>query len=68
MSEPNENHRTNACERLHSQPERRRWVDFIELSIGGTLSLGGIGSQSFRFGPQVDNVLELQVVTGAGDL
>ena len=43
-------------------------VDFIELSIGGTLSLGGIGSQSFRFGPQVDNVLELQVVTGEGEL
>src|SRR5919205_345146 len=43
-------------------------VDFIELSIGGTLSLGGIGSQSFRHGPQVDNVLELQVVTGEGEL
>ncbi|HEV2763156.1 MAG TPA: FAD-binding protein, partial [Pyrinomonadaceae bacterium] len=43
-------------------------VDFIELSVGGTLSLGGIGSQSFRFGPQVDNVLELQVVTGEGEL
>jgi cytokinin dehydrogenase len=43
-------------------------VDFIELSIGGTLSLGGIGSQSFRFGPQVDNVLELQVVTGEGEM
>jgi FAD/FMN-containing dehydrogenase len=43
-------------------------VDFLELSIGGTLSLGGIGSQAFRFGPQVDNVLELQVVTGEGAL
>lgn len=43
-------------------------VDFLELSIGGTLSLGGIGSQAFRYGPQVDNVLELQVVTGAGEL
>jgi cytokinin dehydrogenase len=43
-------------------------VDFLELSIGGTLSLGGIGSQAFRFGPQVDNVIELQVVTGEGDL
>jgi len=43
-------------------------VDFLELTIGGTLSLGGIGSQAFRFGPQVDNVLELQVVTGKGDL
>ena len=43
-------------------------VDFLELSVGGTLSLGGIGSQSFRFGPNVDNVLELQVVTGEGEL
>jgi len=43
-------------------------VDFLELTIGGTLSLGGIGSQSFRFGPQVDNVLELEVVTGEGKL
>jgi hypothetical protein len=43
-------------------------VDFLELSVGGTLSLGGIGSQGFRHGPQVDNVLELQVVTGEGEL
>jgi cytokinin dehydrogenase len=43
-------------------------VDFLELSVGGTLSLGGIGSQSFRYGPQVDNVLELRVVTGEGEL
>ena len=43
-------------------------VDFLELSVGGTLSVGGIGSQAFRFGPQVDNVLELQVVTGEGEL
>jgi FAD/FMN-containing dehydrogenase len=43
-------------------------VDFLELTVGGTLSLGGIGSQAFRYGPQVDNVLELQVVTGAGEL
>ena len=43
-------------------------VDFLELSVGGTLALGGIGSQSFRFGPQVDNVLELRVVTGEGEL
>jgi FAD/FMN-containing dehydrogenase len=43
-------------------------VDFLELSIGGTLSLGGIGSQAFRYGPQADNVLELRVVTGEGEL
>jgi len=43
-------------------------VDFLELTVGGTLSVGGIGSQAFRYGPQVDNVLELQVVTGEGEL
>lgn len=43
-------------------------VDFLELSVGGTLSLGGIGSQAFRHGPNVDNVFELQVVTGDGEL
>lgn len=43
-------------------------TDYIELSIGGTLSLGGIGGASHRYGVQVDNVLELQVVTGLGKL
>src|SRR5215217_1909357 len=43
-------------------------VDFLELTVGGTLSLGGIGSQAFRQGAQVDNALELQVVTGEGEL
>jgi len=43
-------------------------VDFLELTVGGTLSLGGIGSQAFRHGPQVDNVAELGVVTGDGEL
>ena len=43
-------------------------TDYIELSIGGTLSLGGIGGASHRYGVQVDNVLELQIVTGWGKL
>ena len=43
-------------------------TDFIELSIGGTLSVGGIGGQAFRWGLQVDNVLELEVITGRGEL
>ncbi|MDC0714744.1 FAD-binding protein [Stigmatella sp. ncwal1] len=42
-------------------------TDFIDLSIGGTLSVGGIGGQAFRHGLQVDNVLELEVVTGRGE-
>ncbi len=43
-------------------------TDYIDLSIGGTLSVGGIGGQVFAHGLQVDNVLELQVVTGKGKL
>lgn len=41
---------------------------YIGLSVGGTLSVGGIGGSTYRYGAQVDNVLELQVVTGAGQL
>lgn len=43
-------------------------TDFLDLSVGGTLSLGGIGGTSHRHGAQVDNVLELEVVTGTGSV
>lgn len=43
------------------------FADYLELSVGGTLSAGGIGGTSPHFGAQVDNVLDLEVVTGAGD-
>ncbi len=43
-------------------------TDYVGLSIGGSLSVGGIGGQSFRHGFMVDNVLELEVVTGRGQL
>ncbi|MFF4352967.1 FAD-binding protein [Streptomyces sp. NPDC001530] len=42
-------------------------TDYLELSVGGTLSVGGLGGQTHRQGAQVDNVTELQVVTGAGE-
>ncbi|BAT76819.1 hypothetical protein VIGAN_01487700 [Vigna angularis var. angularis] len=44
------------------------WTDYLFLSVGGTLSNAGISGQSFRFGPQISNVHELDVVTGKGDL
>ncbi|WP_413755412.1 FAD-binding protein [Streptomyces sp. MMBL 11-3] len=44
------------------------FTDYLELSVGGTLSVGGLGGQAHRVGAQVDNVLELEVVTGAGEL
>lgn len=40
---------------------------YVGLSVGGTLSVGGISS-SFSAGPQVDTVEELHVVNGRGDL
>lgn len=43
-------------------------TDYIELSVGGTLTVGGIGGASHRYGVQADNVLGLQVVTGEGEL
>jgi FAD/FMN-containing dehydrogenase len=42
-------------------------TDFQGLSVGGTLSIGGIGGTTQRFGVQADNVLELEVVTGRGE-
>jgi FAD/FMN-containing dehydrogenase len=42
-------------------------TEFQDLSIGGTLSVGGVGPASHRFGAQVDHVLEFQVVTGTGE-
>jgi cytokinin dehydrogenase len=41
-------------------------TDYLELSIGGTLSVGGLGGASQHYGAQVDNVLELEVITGTG--
>ncbi|XP_058729393.1 cytokinin dehydrogenase 3-like [Vicia villosa] len=44
------------------------WTDYLYLSVGGTLSNAGISGQTFRFGPQISNVHELDVVTGKGEL
>jgi FAD/FMN-containing dehydrogenase len=38
----------------------------ICLTVGGTLSVGGWGETTHRFGGQVDHVVELEVVTGTG--
>lgn len=42
-------------------------TDWLEMTVGGTLSLGGIGAESFHAGLQTDHVLELEVVTGTGE-
>jgi FAD/FMN-containing dehydrogenase len=43
-------------------------TDYLHLSVGGTVSVGGIGGHTPQHGTQADNVLALQVVTGEGDL
>ena len=40
----------------------------LNVTIGGTLSVAGLGIASFKYGAQVDNVIEMEVVTGAGDI
>lgn len=40
---------------------------YINLTIGGTLSVGGVSATNRR-GAQVDNVREIEVVTGTGEV
>ncbi|HMI94300.1 MAG TPA: FAD-binding protein, partial [Polyangiales bacterium] len=41
---------------------------YLGLTVGGTLSIGGLGIATLRHGAQVDGVQQLQVVTGEGDV
>ena len=40
----------------------------LDVTVGGTLSMAGLGVASWRHGTQADNCLELEVVTGAGEI
>lgn len=40
----------------------------LDVTVGGTLSTGGLGVASWRYGTQADNCAELEVVTGTGDI
>lgn len=46
----------------------RSWTDYLSLTVGGTLSNAGVSGQAFRYGPQISNVAQLDVVTGNGDM
>ncbi|XP_029117551.1 cytokinin dehydrogenase 3-like [Elaeis guineensis] len=46
----------------------RSWTDYLHLTVGGTLSNAGISGQAYKYGPQIANVMELDVVTGKGDI
>ena len=40
----------------------------LHTTVGGTIAMSGVGRSSHRFGLQADNVEELEVVTGNGQL
>lgn len=42
--------------------------DYLPLTVGGTVSAGGVSGSSHRYGCVADNVHELDVVTPDGDL
>ncbi|KAJ9550660.1 LOW QUALITY PROTEIN: hypothetical protein OSB04_014705 [Centaurea solstitialis] len=42
----------------------RSWTDYLGLTVGGTLSNGGVSGQTFRYDVECT---ELEVVTGTGD-
>ncbi|XP_062167743.1 cytokinin dehydrogenase 1 [Alnus glutinosa] len=46
----------------------KSWTDYLHLTVGGTLSNAGISGQAFHHGPQINNVHQLEVVTGKGEV
>ena len=42
-------------------------TNYLGLSVGGTIAVGGIGGSSSRQGMQTDHVVALDVVTGSGE-
>ncbi|GER35377.1 cytokinin oxidase/dehydrogenase [Striga asiatica] len=55
------------CVRGHGLAPRS-WTDYLGLTVGGTLSNAGVSGQAFIHGPQTENVTEMEVVTGNGDV
>ncbi|KAJ8534201.1 hypothetical protein K7X08_007525 [Anisodus acutangulus] len=46
----------------------KSWTDYLHLTVGGTLSNAGISGQAFKHGPQINNVYQLKLVTGKGEV
>ncbi|MEM7051532.1 MAG: FAD-binding protein [Acidobacteriota bacterium] len=40
----------------------------LGVSLAGTVSVAGLGVASYRYGTQADNAIELEVVTGTGEV
>ncbi|KAH7572128.1 hypothetical protein JRO89_XS04G0206300 [Xanthoceras sorbifolium] len=53
---------------LHKGLTPVSWTDYLYITVGGTLSNAGISGQTHLKGPQINNVYELDVVTGKGEL
>ena len=41
-------------------------TDYLELTVGGTLSVGGYGLRSFQYGGQVDNIIDMELILPEG--
>ncbi|KAL2320714.1 hypothetical protein Fmac_029683 [Flemingia macrophylla] len=46
----------------------KSWTDYLHLTVGGTISNAGISGQAFKQGPQINNIFQLEVITGKGDV
>ncbi|KAJ7976724.1 Cytokinin dehydrogenase [Quillaja saponaria] len=46
----------------------KSWTDYLHLTVGGTLSNAGISGQAFKHGPQINNIHQLEVITGKGEV
>lgn len=54
-----------AC--LSAEKTPPTYSDWLHLSVGGTISTGGVGQRSLRCGLQIDNVLELELIQENGN-
>jgi len=64
--EPGARFRAVAARSLEAGLVPRVMPAYVDLTVGGTLSVGGVGTSCHRYGPIVANVAELDVVTGNG--
>lgn len=42
-------------------------TDYLALTVGGTLSVGGYGLRSFQYGAQVDNIIDMEIILPEGE-
>ncbi|KAL9642514.1 hypothetical protein ABK040_011081 [Willaertia magna] len=42
--------------------------DYLKLTIGGVLSIGGLGSDTFKKGLCAEHILEMEIINGEGEI